>query len=206
MQLKKIYLTCLSVILLAFSSLSLALDARVDRTSVPENETFQLVLTGSFSAFNLSIDLAALEKDFQVLDNRRSTNMQYINGDFTAQTTLTVTLEPKQPGVYTIPSITIEDESSQPIQIQVTKANSIQTGPNEVSPIDITVELDQTDTWVQAQMLLTIKLYQSVKLYNAELNGIKELQAQGLSLEKIGENKSYKSKLINQTYKLTELN
>ena len=66
MQLKKIYLTCLSVILLAFSSLSLALDARVDRTSVPENETFQLVLTGSFSAFNLSIDLAALEKDFQV--------------------------------------------------------------------------------------------------------------------------------------------
>ncbi|MFC3153363.1 BatD family protein [Litoribrevibacter euphylliae] len=196
-----------SLCLLMLSSLASALEARVDRTTLPLNETLQLELSGSFSAFNLSIDLSPLEKDFRVLDNRRSTNMQYINGSFTAQTTLTVTLEPKRAGILTIPSISIEGESSKAIELKVTKANnSISADPNQASPVDIEVTLDNPDTWVQAQMLLKIKLFQSVELYNLELLGVKELQQMGLTVEKIGENKTYQAKRKNVTYHVTELN
>ena len=197
----------LSLFLLCASSLVMALDARVDRTTLPKNETLQLELSGSFSAFNLSIDLSPLEKDFRVLDNRRSTNMQYINGNFEAKTTLTVTLEPKRSGLLTIPSITIENESSAPIELKVTDAvNSISGDPNQAPPVDIEVSIDTTDTWVQAQVLLKIKLYQSVKLFNLELQGIKELQQLGLSIEKIGDNATYQSKRHNINYQVTELN
>lgn len=207
MQFKNILITIVSLILFSASSMGFALEARVDRTTLPENETLQLEVSGSFSAFNMNIDLSPLEKDFRVLDNRRSTNMQYINGDFSAQTTLTVTLEPKETGIFEIPALTVEGETSQPIQIKVTQADVKQSNdPNEGGPIAIEVELDQTDTWVQAQLLLNVKLYQSVKLYNAELNGIKELQEMGISIEKIGDNKSYQSKRNNQTYQVTELN
>ncbi|WP_284380001.1 BatD family protein [Litoribrevibacter albus] len=196
-----------SLLLSMFSSLVMALDARVDRTTLPDNETLQLELSGSFSAFNLSIDLSPLDKDFRVLDNRRSTNMQYINGNFAAKTTLTVTLEPKRSGLLTIPPITIEGESSKPIQLNVTKAGQGNAGdPNMPAPIDIEVTLDTPDTWVQAQMLLKIKLFQSVELYNLELLGVKELQQMGLTIEKIGENKTYQSKRNNVTYHVTELN
>jgi len=197
----------LSLFLLFVSSLVMALDARVDRTTLPKNETLQLELSGSFSAFNLSIDLSPLEKDFRVLDNRRSTNMQYINGNFEAKTTLTVTLEPKRSGLLTIPAITIEDETSAPIELKVTDAvNSISGDPNQAPPVDIEVSLDTTDTWVQAQVLLKIKLYQSVKLFNLELQGVKELQQLGLSIEKIGDNTTYQSKRHNINYQVTELN
>lgn len=197
----------LSICLLMISSLATALEARVDRTTLPLNETLQLELSGSFSAFNLSIDLSPLDKDFRVLDNRRSTNMQYINGSFSAQTTLTVTLEPKRAGILTIPPITIEGESSKPIELNVTKANNaISTDPNQAPPVDIEVILDNPDTWVQAQMLLKIRLYQSIELYNLELLGVKELQQMGLTVEKIGENKTYQAKRNNVTYHVTELN
>ncbi len=196
-----------ALFLFLISTVTMALEARVDRTTLPENETLQLELSGTFSAFNLAIDLSPLDKNFRVLDNRRSTNMQYINGSFSAKTTLTVTLEPKRAGILTIPPITIEGESSQAIDIKVTKAGSNGANdPNIPPPLDIEVTLDNPNTWVQAQMLLTIKLYQSVDLYNLELQGIKELQQLGLDIEKIGENKTYQSKRNNITYRVTELN
>lgn len=179
----------------------------MDRTTLPQNETFQLELSGTFSAFNLSIDLSPLEKDFRVLDNRRSTNMQYINGDFSAKTTLTITLEPKKSGILTIPPITIEGESSKPISLKITKAdNGNSDSQNQAPPLDIEVILEHPTTWVQTQQVLKIRLYQSVQLFNLELQGVKELQQLGFDIEQIGENKTYQSKRHNITYQVTELN
>ena len=192
------------LIMLVFTSHASALTAQVDRLTLPENESLMLEVSGEFSAFNLSINLKPLEKDFKILDTRRNSSVQWVNGNFASQTTLAVTLEPRRKGNLTIPSITIDGESTAPIEIQVTKANTLKNDIAD-SPIALEVTLDNDTSWVNAQNILTVTIYNAVKVYNPELLGISELENLDIRIEKLGENKKYRAKRNNKTYDVTEL-
>jgi hypothetical protein len=54
---------------------------------------------------------------------------------------------------------------SQPITVQVVESET-QDNPNKPAPVFIDASLDQTSVYVQAQAILTLRIYHSVSLYD----------------------------------------
>jgi hypothetical protein len=106
------------------------LAATANKSSVAQGEQFQLTYTfnGNGRAFQ-GPDL----KDFNLLGGpSQSTNMQFVNGNFSQSISFTYFLSGKNPGVYKIPPASIDFEgkriASNEVQMSVTKGSPQQGG------------------------------------------------------------------------------
>ena len=73
---------------------------------------------------NTDIDYSSLNTDFNVLNKYVSTNRSFINGRSTSSVEHTLYLSPKETGRLTIPSITHQQERTQPINLNIIKSKS----------------------------------------------------------------------------------
>lgn len=132
--------------------------ASVDRQRVEQNESFSLELTIDSTA-DMSPDLSVLDEDFIIGQTSRLSNTTIINQQIARSMTWTISLMPKRAGEITIPPITIGNEQSNPVTITVTEPSYEPPGEADVF---ITSEVDYDETFVQAQVIYTIKIYRAV--------------------------------------------
>ncbi|MDH5259685.1 MAG: BatD family protein, partial [Gammaproteobacteria bacterium] len=105
-----------------FSNIAFAnVSATVDRMVIEEGETFVLTVRSD----SASPDLDVLEQFFNVLGTSRSSKVSIVNGSMTSVKEWIVTLSPKKTGITVIPGITVGNEKTAPIKVQVVKAKSI---------------------------------------------------------------------------------
>ena len=92
--------------------------AQVDRATIDETESFRLVLQAA--GVNLGEpDWTPLEADFDVGNKTSSTRISTVNGQVVSLSAWSITLQARATGKFTIPSITIGDEATNPIQVEV---------------------------------------------------------------------------------------
>ncbi len=165
------YLAILSCcVLLANNAWSAQISAHADRTQVTEDESFTLVFESQQSVDD-DPDFAALEKDFQILSRNQSSGIQIINGHMSRQGQWTLTLLPKQPGTFNIPSIAFGKDRSNPLTIKVNPATQ-QNNTLGDSPVYFEVTTDLSEAYVQSQIILTARIYHAVNLMNASLSNL----------------------------------
>ncbi|MEE4747740.1 BatD family protein [Pseudomonas alliivorans] len=188
-------LTGLLLSLSVLSSHAAELTASVDRTRLNAGETFELTLeTDDVTQFGKP-DLTALDSDFEVRDTRQVNRLTTLGTNNQATTRWIVTLLPRQTGSVTIPSLQLGELKSQPLTLQV-----IQTEPREqeqdrqLAPVFIEATLDQDSVYVQAQVVLTLRIYHSVQLFDD--SSLSPLQVPDARIEKLGDSRTYE-KLIN---------
>ncbi|GAA3979352.1 hypothetical protein GCM10022278_39840 [Allohahella marinimesophila] len=171
-----LWLSCLMLI----GSPSMAADgltASVDRNELALGETVQLTISSKLDAslgislFNLntldidSPEVSVLEEDFEILDRQQNYRVQFENNVNNSLVAWTYTLSPKRAGDITIPALSLEDESTDPIELKVSDA------PKNPADSDLMVEMtiDKESAYVGEQMLLTVKLLYSNELVDGQL-------------------------------------
>lgn len=176
------------------------LTASVDRNPVMETESFVLTVTANDSVNNVQLDFSVLENNFVVGRTSISRQTQLLNLKASQTTTWITTLYPKAIGNFTIPSFTIEDVASAPIDIMVIQPNA-QIGARQ--DLFITSSVDKEQVYLQQQLLYTSKLYVGVNLQRGSLAAPKLANA---DVQQLGEDKKYSELYEGKRYEVIERN
>lgn len=151
-----------------------ALDASVDRTRLVEGEALELTLETPSASRLSELDLAPLEENFDIQRTRQLSLVSQINGRTTPVTRWVVTLLPLRTGFVVIPPLQLGAVASQPITLQVLSAAQAASDTSaQLAPVFIDSEVDIETPYVQAQVLLTLRIYHSVSLFDdSTLSGL----------------------------------
>ena len=151
-----------------------ALEASVDRTRLVEGESLELTLETPSAGRMSELDLTPLAEHFEVQGTRQLSLVSQINGRTTPVTRWVVTLTPLRTGFLVIPPISLGDASSQPISLHVLSAAQAAADQSaQLAPVFIDSEVDIETPYVQAQVLLTLRIYHSVSLFDdSTLSGL----------------------------------
>lgn len=162
--------------------------ASVDRSRLNSGETVELTLeTSDVTQFGKP-DLTPLEPLFEVRGTRQVNQLNTLNGDNRATTRWIITLLPKENGSVLIPPLQVGDVQSQPITVQVVESD-VREDKNSLDPVFIEASLDQSSVYVQAQVILTLRIYHSVSLYDD--SSLTPLQIADARVEQLGDTRTY---------------
>ena len=197
----KRYLCTLILALLTFYAQAASFTASVDRTRLSEGETVELRLQSDDPTLFGKPDLAPLTPHNEVLSSRQQNQLSIINGKTTATTTWNVSLLPKTTGELQIPALQLGDLRSEPITLYISEQNG--TASKSGAPIFIDASLDQDSVYVQAQAVLTLRIYHSVSLYNdSSLTPLKMTDAR---IEQLGAARTYEKDINGVRHGVIEL-
>jgi hypothetical protein len=176
-----------------------AVIASVDRSRIDLNESFTLKVTVD-TAIDAEPDASALEEDFYVMQRSQLSNTTIVNGQISRSRTWSYVLMAKRSGDLTIPPVVIGNEESEPVPIRVSPQSNMAPGEADIF---VVTEADFEESYVQAQILYTVKVYRAVatrqpRLSEPEISGVDVL------VEIAGEERTYESILNNRNYSVNE--
>ena len=185
----------LAVVTNAFADVT----ARIDRPSVDLNESFVLELTVDTN-IDMEPDLTVLDDKFYRGQLSQLSNTSIINGQIRRSRTWTIALMAKSTGKQVIPAITVGNQKSQPISITINEPTNAPPGEADVF---ITSEVDQTEAYVQSQILYRFKVYRAVA---TRQEGRRDPVISGAEVlvERAGDERSYEAILDGKAYNVIE--
>ena len=144
-----------------------ALVASVDRTIISDQDRITLTVRASDEAFSAEPDFSAIGANFEIVSttSRSNSSISFINGKTSAVSykDYELVLRPKRIGALTIPPIPAGNALSQPIRILVQQQTPSQRAQmNRL--VFFETDVDTTETYVQGQVLYTIKLFYTDKV------------------------------------------
>jgi hypothetical protein len=176
-----------------------AVVASIDRDEIELNESFTLKVTVDAEIDTIP-DVSALEEDFQILSTSQLSNTTIINNQISRSRTWTYMLMPNRDGELTIPPIVVGSEQSLPLQVSVKPQADVLPGEADIF---VTSEVDYTESYVQAQILYTVKVYRAVATRQPRLSDLGVDGVEVLS-EVAGEERTYDSILNGKAYNVVE--
>ena len=201
---------CLAA-LLAFAVLPCAaaaeIDVRVDRDPVSMEESFQVVFQASGNLDD-DPDFTPLGGDFEVVSVAQASNISIINGNATRSRTWRLTLLARREGSLTIPPIAFGKDRSPALPLTVIRGGTApgRRGPGSAAgtgEVFLEVEAKPLKTWVQAEVIYTVRLYRSVPTSNATLSD-PEVENGGAVIEKLGEDRNYDTQVMGRHFEVVE--
>ncbi|MGQ9427401.1 BatD family protein [Gilvimarinus sp. F26214L] len=176
------------------------LTVSVDRSIISENETLELSVRLSEQVGYSSPDFSALEQDFEILRQQRSSQFRNVNGVIESWTEWTLTLSPRNAGTLTIPPFNFQGASSSPLQITVNNAGTNQS--NNAQELFVEVDTDKSQLYVQEQLLVTIRLHTGILLRDASMD--RDLSIDNAVVENLTET-AYNKQIDGRLYRVMEL-
>ena len=191
----------LYALLLLFSSVAVQADIQVsmDRTQIGINESFNVVFSSDEDIGNA--DLKPLQRDFEIINSRTSTNMRIVNGQFSKESKLALTLMPKREGTLTIPALQFSQGKSAALQILVKQEEN---PGNDDEDVIVEMSVSNNSPYIQSEVLLTLKVLVGVGGVNQASFTTPELESGEWLLERFGNDKSYRRKIGGRTYSIVE--
>jgi hypothetical protein len=179
--------------------LEAAVTARVDRADIELNESFTLEITTD-ADIDVQPDMSVLEDDFFVGQGSQLSNTTIANGQIRRSKTWSYVLMPKRAGDLEIPPIAVGSESSNALRVFVEEPTYAPPGEADVF---VTSEVDFAESYVQAQVLLTVKVYRSVATRQPALRDPTVSGVDGL-IELAGDDRSYEAIINGTAYSVFE--
>ena len=187
------------VALLWASAADAGVTARVDRPTVDLNESFLLELVVDTN-IDMEPDLTVLDADFYRGQVSQLSNTSIVNGQISRSRTWSIALMAKRTGTLEVPPIKVGSESSQAVRIVV---NEPKDAPPGEADVFVTSEVDQTEAYVQAQVLYRIKIYRAVQVRQPTLREPQFAGAETL-VELAGDERAYDAILNGRAYQVHE--
>lgn len=193
----------ISALLLSFLSLlSIAqeVEVTVDRAELARGETLTFTIRVFDQRQGMQLDLTPLTTDFDVLGTRTSSQIRSINGAVEAWTDYIVTLFPLTEGDLVIPSLTINNVTTDPINITVLNQGPRSNQSNE--ELFLEIEVNKDSVYVQEQLLFSVRLFYTI-------NGIRnpqftELEMPNSVIQLIGSPNQYEKLIDGMRYGVYE--
>lgn len=207
-------LLCLLLLAMTAHAAPATLQAEVDRQHVAADGMLTLTLRLN-NAGKLAPDFSVLEKDFSVLSEHSSSGISANMSGVQSWTEWQLTLAPLRRGALTIPAFSVGAVSSQPITIQVgpplgggptPEDDAAPADPSTANntagePVFLEVSVDRPEVYVQQQVILTVRVFQSVPLDDMNIT---ELEFDNASVHKLGQTKSQRE-INGVAYQIHEL-
>jgi hypothetical protein len=184
----------LTLLLLANTAAAGTLTASIDRKQITENDSFRLFLRYDEQIGFGQPDLTALKKDFRIINQQRANQFRSMNGKTVSFTEWTLMLSPLRTGELIIPAVEFDGQRSQEIQVTV-RALSQSVKDQIAKEFFFDIEIDNTSTYVQAQVIYTEKLYYSINHEDPSLSEFKVTDAHVIPL---GEVRQYNTNINGQ--------
>ena len=156
-----------SVLSINPAAMAQAIEVSVDRSEVARGETLTYTIRVFDQRQGMQLDLTPLTENFDVLGTRTSSQIRSVNGTVESWTDYIVTLFPLTEGDLQIPSLEINNATTEPITVSV-----VNQGPrsNQSSEeLFLEIEVNKESVYVQEQLLFTVRLYYTI-------NGIRNPQ------------------------------
>jgi len=181
-----------------------AVRASLDRDTVYSDDIFVLIIESENQSSNQQPDLTPLEKDFEVLGTRTSTQVRIFNGRRSDKIQWHVQLQPRRQGQLIIPPINVGGQRTDAITLDVNEApqqSAAQTG----QPVFIESEIGTGDkpVYVQQQIPYTVRLYYDDRLQEGEISAP---EVENAVVERLGEDKRYTTVRNGREYQVIERN
>ncbi len=175
-------------------------DVSVDRNELARGETLTFTIRVYDQRQGMQLDLTPLTSDFDVLGTRTSSQIRSINGAVEAWTDYIVTLFPLTEGALAIPSLNINNVTTDPIEITV-----LNQGPRSNQSNDelfLEIEVNKDAVYVQEQLLFSVRLFYTI-------NGIRnpqftELEMPNSVIQLIGSPNQYEKLIDGMRYGVYE--
>ena len=179
---KSLVALCMLVLMLGGASTRAAVTASLDRDRVAMGDTMRLTITVTDNEELSSIDLRPLLADFEILQRSTSSNTSIINGRRSHVKQLLVDITPRREGTLKIPPMRVGQQATNMLLVAVSPApNSASNGQTVL----FEAEVDQDSTYVQGQVILTLRLRQAV---NLDGRSISELQLSNAFVKPLEQN------------------
>ena len=195
-------LVALLLLLLAGQASAEAFFASVDRTRLNEGETVVLTLESTDPTRFGRPDFSPLNAQFEILGSRQVNRLTSLGDTPRATTRWILTLQPKASGEVVIPPIRLEDAETLPITLLIEAAGERGNG-EKLAPVFIDASLDQDSIYVQAQTVLTLRIYHSVSMYDD--SSLTPLQMDDARVEQLGEPRTYEKNIGGVRHGVIEL-
>jgi hypothetical protein len=180
--------------------LAAPLSASIDRDLIGENDSLRLLVTLEGGGDGQELDLSPLQKDFDVLSNQQSSRLQIINGRMDSSKQWAIVLAPKRTGELTIPPLGLGKLRTEALTVQVRKASRSDKSGSALDVL-LEAELDTTSVYVQAQVILTLRLLHSVALREGTLS---KPEIGDAIVERLGDDRSYTTQRKGKRYEVIE--
>jgi hypothetical protein len=190
------------LVLLIFAGLqqvAAEVQVSIDRNPVQVNESFQLVFSLDADP-DRDPDFSALQQDFLILSNRRSSGISIINGEYQRSVKWGLKLMAKQVGEFTVPAIRFGNESSKPFQVTV-KPSSMASVPHDRLVLELLA--DKSEVFVQGQVILTLRLLSATDISAYQFGDI-SLQNLDAVIEPLGDERQYQTRIADRSYLVLE--
>lgn len=158
--------------------------ARVDRSQLSAGESVELILESDDTTHFLAPDLTPLKPLFKLLNSQQ---LNRINESGTPVTQWILTLLPKQTGLLIIPPLSLGELNSSPIHLHIKDFNQANIFPLE--PVYIDSQLDRDWVYLQAQLILTLRIYHAIPLF-ADSN-LTPLSLDNARVEQLGKPRTF---------------
>ncbi len=180
--------------------LQASVTAQLETNTLYLGDSITLRITTTGSDQEEKPDLAPLQKDFEVLGSSNSRQIQIINGRRTDRHEWLFELAPVREGNLIIPPLTVGNSNTAALTLQVNKQPATaQAGQSAF--IRAVVSPAEADTYVQQQILYTTRLYYRIPLIEGDFS---DPQIENAVVERLGEDKQYKSTINGQNYRVLE--
>ncbi|MBE9538933.1 MAG: protein BatD [Proteobacteria bacterium] len=160
----------LSLLIFAAGSAHAELSASVDRDRVTMGDTLRLTITATGNELIGNLDLRPLLSDFEILQRSTSSSTSIINGKKTSSRTVNLDITPRRTGTLKIPALPAGDAKTNFLIVSVSPPAS---GVATDQTVSFEATVDQDTVYVQGQVLLTMRIMQSI---NLESRSVTELQ------------------------------
>lgn len=168
-----------------------------DRNPVNLNESVQITFTANDKPDG-EPDFSPLEKDFTILNQSQQQSTQITNLNRTNSFQWILTVMAKHAGNLVIPAINFGNDNSQFSSLIVNKA---QVTSEKNDDLFLQVEVNNSQPYIQEQVIYTLKLYRKVNISQASLT---EPALQNAIIEKLGDDKNYNTQYQGTNYVVTE--
>lgn len=175
------------------------LSARLERDRIADGETVRLLVEAE-GQVNGRPDTSPLTRDFDVLGLASGSQVNIVNGRMDARTTWTITLSPKRTGALTIPPLTVGDEQSPQLTLQVSEAAAV-TDASGGSPLFIESEIDPRDPYVQGMVRYKVRVFIGTRLADGDLS---DPRPDNALVRRLGEDRKYTQERDGQRYQVIE--
>ncbi len=176
--------------------------ANFNRQTIYVGETVSLSIQIDQQIFGSNPDLGPLEQYFEILGSSNSSRMEFVNGSRNVSTQWDITLEPKKAGAISIPGIRIASMMSNAIHLNVIDAPNARTdNKSQGEDVFIEVEVDKSTSYVQAQILFTVRLMHAIPLLDGSMGDPAPSNA---LVEKLSDDVNYETQRNGRSYRVIE--
>jgi len=174
------------------------LTASVDRDRVQMGDTLRLTISATAGERIGNLNPRPLLKDFEILQSSTSNSTSIINGQRSSQRKVILDITPRRTGTLTIPSLSTGDAKTNFLILSVSPQANNQPVDQTVS---FTAELSQNKVYVQSQVILTLRIMQSI---NLESRSVTDLQLENAFVKQL-EQKSFQRAIDGRQWLIHEI-